>query len=516
MILGGGPNRIGQGIEFDYCCVHASLALHEAGFESIMVNSNPETVSTDYDISDKLYFEPLTVEDVLNIYEAENVDDQVVGVIVQFGGQTPLNLAADLAAAGVRIIGTSVEAIERAEDRKLFQQMLHKLNLRQPENATARNETEAIEGAKKAGYPVLMRPSFVLGGRAMQIVYNDEELLHYMRTQVDVSEDRPILLDHFLDEATEVDVDCICDGRSAVIGAVMEHIERAGVHSGDSACSIPPYSLDPKIVDEIRKATIAMAMELGVKGLMNVQYAVKDGVVYILEVNPRASRTVPFVSKAIGKPLAKLASLVMSGRSLQELGFTKEIIPPHFSVKEAVFPFNKFRGVDILLSPEMKSTGEVMGIAGDFGTAYGKTQMAAGAPLPTGGKVFVSVRDSDKPAALVLSKKLVELGFTLTSTSGTAKMLQDNNVPVQELFKLREGRPDVLDLIKNDEITLVLNTPFGPVARADEITIRRTAFDHKVPVITTWAAAEASVEALRSLKKHGFTVHALQDYHKLP
>jgi carbamoyl-phosphate synthase large subunit len=514
MILGGGPNRIGQGIEFDYCCVHASLALHEAGFESIMVNSNPETVSTDYDISDKLYFEPLTVEDVLNIYEAENADDLVVGVIVQFGGQTPLNLAADLAAAGVRIIGTSVEAIERAEDRKLFQQMLHKLQLRQPENATARNEPEAIEGAKKAGYPVLMRPSFVLGGRAMQVVYNDAELLNYMRTQVDVSEDRPILLDHFLDEATEVDVDCICDGKTAVIGAVMEHIERAGVHSGDSACSIPPYALDPKIVAEIRQATIAMAMELGVKGLMNVQYAVKEGVVYVLEVNPRASRTVPFVSKAIGKPLAKLASLVMAGKTLQELGFTQEIIPPHFSVKEAVFPFNKFRGVDILLSPEMKSTGEVMGIAEDFGTAYGKTQMAAGAALPTGGKVFVSVRDSDKPAALELSRKLVELGFKLTSTSGTAKMLKDNNVPVQELFKLREGRPDVLDLIKNDEITLVINTPFGPVARADEITIRRAAFDHKVPVTTTWAAAEASVEALRSLKKNGFTVQALQDYHK--
>ena len=514
MILGGGPNRIGQGIEFDYCCVHASLALHDAGFESIMVNSNPETVSTDYDISDKLYFEPLTVEDVLNIYEAENVDDLVVGVIVQFGGQTPLNLAADLAAAGVRIIGTPVEAIERAEDRKLFQQMLHKLDLRQPPNATARSEAEAIEGAKKAGYPVLMRPSFVLGGRAMQIVYNDEELLHYMRTQVDVSEDRPILLDHFLDNATEVDVDCISDGETAVIGAVMEHIERAGVHSGDSACSIPPYALPPEIVKEIRAATIAMAKELGVRGLMNVQYAVQNGVVYVLEVNPRASRTVPYVSKAIGQPLAKLASLIMAGQTLPELGFTSEIIPPYFSVKEAVFPFNKFRGVDILLSPEMKSTGEVMGIAADFGLAYTKTQMAAGAALPEGGKVFVSVRDDDKPAAIDLARRLVSLGFGIVSTSGTAKSLDDNGVPVQTLYKLNEGRPDVLDLIKNDEISLVINTPHGPVARADEITIRRAAFDHKVPVTTTLAAAIASVEAIVSLRKNGMSVQALQDYHR--
>ncbi len=513
MILGGGPNRIGQGIEFDYCCVHASLSLREAGFETIMVNSNPETVSTDYDISDKLYFEPLTVEDVLHIYNAENKDDQILGVIVQFGGQTPLNLAAGLAEAGVRIIGTSVEAIARAEDRKLFQEMLHKLKLRQPRNSTATDEEAALLGANITGYPVLMRPSFVLGGRNMKIVYNDQELLHYMRTCVEVSPDRPILIDQFLDDATEVDVDCICDGEQAVIGAVMEHIERAGVHSGDSACAIPPYSLKQSVIDEIKESTIAMAKELGVKGLMNVQFAVKDNLVYVLEVNPRASRTVPFVSKAIGKPLAKLASLVMSGKTLKELNFTKEIIPTFFNVKEAVFPFNKFRGVDILLSPEMKSTGEVMGIDPDFGIAYAKTQMAAGSPLPTSGQVFVSVQDSDKPQAVQTAKELIELGFTICSTSGTCKALKDAGVRVNELHKLSEGRPNVLDLLKNSELTLVINTPAGPVARADEITIRTTALYTKVPVMTTMAAAQATVKGIRSIKKSGFGVKALQDYH---
>jgi len=514
MILGGGPNRIGQGIEFDYCCVHASLALREAGFETIMVNSNPETVSTDYDISDKLYFEPLTVEDVLHIYQAENIDDQVLGVIVQFGGQTPLNLAAGLAEAGVRIIGTSVAAIARAEDRKLFQEMLHKLKLRQPKNSTATGIEEALEGANKTGYPVLMRPSFVLGGRNMQIVYNDDELRHYMQNSVEISPDRPVLIDQFLDDATEVDVDCISDGNLAVIGAVMEHIERAGVHSGDSACAIPPYSLKQSVIDEIKQATIAMAKELGVKGLMNVQYAVKNGDVYILEVNPRASRTVPFVSKAIGRPLAKLASLVMAGKTLAELNFTKEIIPTLFNVKEAVFPFNKFRGVDILLGPEMKSTGEVMGIDADFGIAYAKTQMAAGSPLPTSGQVFVSVPDADKPLAVQLAKELSELGFTICSTSGTSKALKDAGVPVNELNKLNEGRPNILDVMKNQKLVLIINTPAGPVARADEINIRITALYAKVPVMTTMAAAQATVQGIRSIKKSGFGVLALQDVHQ--
>jgi len=513
MILGGGPNRIGQGIEFDYCCVHASLALREAGFESIMVNSNPETVSTDYDISDKLYFEPLTVEDVLNIYEAENTGDQVVGVIVQFGGQTPLNLSAALAAQGVRIIGTSVEAIARAEDRKLFQGMLHKLQLRQPDNATATTESEALKGANDTGYPVLMRPSFVLGGRNMQIVYNDEELKTYMRTCVEVSPDRPILIDQFLDDATEVDVDCIADGETFVIGAVMEHIERAGVHSGDSACVIPPYSLKPAVVEEIRRATIGMARELGVMGLMNVQFAVKGETVYVLEVNPRASRTVPFVSKAIGKPLAKYASLIMAGQKLKDIGFTTEVTPKHFNVKEAVFPFNKFRGVDILLGPEMKSTGEVMGMDSDLGIAYAKTQMAAGGPLPLEGKVFISVRDADKEAAIEIARSLSELGFTICSTSGTAKAIKDAKVPVTILQKLAEGRPNVIDLIKNNEMALVINTPASPTARADEILIRTTALYCKVPVMTTISAAQASVQGIRSLKKSGFAVKALQDYH---
>jgi len=514
IILGGGPNRIGQGIEFDYCCVHASLSLHEAGFETVMVNSNPETVSTDYDISDKLYFEPLTVEDVLNIYETENIDGKVHGVIVQFGGQTPLNLAADLAAAGVRIIGTPVEAIERAEDRQLFQQMLHKLGLRQPANATAIGEEQALQGANATGYPVLMRPSFVLGGRAMQIVYNDEELKDYLRRNGEAIGERPILLDQFLDDATEVDVDCIADGSDAVIGAIMEHIERAGVHSGDSACAIPPYSLKPAVEEEIRRATLAMAKELGVKGLMNVQFAVQNDVVFVLEVNPRASRTVPFVSKAIGHPLAKYASLIMAGRTLKDLRFTREVKPKTFNIKEAVFPFNKFRGVDILLGPEMKSTGEVMGIDTDFGAAFAKSQMAAGSALPLSGKVFVSVRDADKPAIVEISRELAAMGFTICSTSGTATALKDAGVPVEELHKLNEGRPNVIDLMENGELALLLNTPHGPVARTDEVRIRTTALYHKVPVITTIAAAHASVQGIRSMKKNGLSVYALQDVHR--
>jgi carbamoyl-phosphate synthase large subunit len=509
MILGGGPNRIGQGIEFDYCCVHAAFALKEIGYETIMVNSNPETVSTDYDTSDKLFFEPLTLEDVLNICHREKPD----GVIVQFGGQTPLNLAAGLKENGVPIIGTSVESIERAEDRKLFQQMLNKLGLNQPPNGTATNEDEAVAAAEKVGYPVLVRPSFVLGGRAMQIVYSDDELRHYMRFAVAASPERPVLVDRFLDDATEVDVDCIADGDTAVIGAIMEHIEQAGVHSGDSACVIPAPTLSTKVKNEIRDATIKMAKALDVRGLMNVQFAVKDEVVYVLEVNPRASRTVPFVSKAIGVPLAKLAAKIMTGAKLADLGFTKEIIPTHYSLKEAVFPFAKFRGTDILLGPEMKSTGEVMGIDDDFGLAYAKSQMAASPPLPLSGNVFISVRDADKPAVIDLARGLVALGFTVCSTSGTAAALETAGVPVKKLYKLTEGRPNVLDLLKNDEIGLIINTPAGPVARQDEVRIRTTALYQRVPVMTTLAAAQATLRALQSLKKKPLGVKSLQEYH---
>jgi carbamoyl-phosphate synthase large subunit len=510
MILGGGPNRIGQGIEFDYCCVHAAFALKEIGYETIMVNSNPETVSTDYDTSDKLFFEPLTLEDVLNICHREMPD----GVIVQFGGQTPLNLAAGLQAAGVPIIGTSVESIERAEDRKLFQQMLHELGLNQPPNGTATNEDEAIAAAAKVGYPVLVRPSFVLGGRAMQIVYSDEELRHYMRHAVAASPERPVLVDRFLDDATEVDVDCIADGELAVIGAIMEHIEQAGVHSGDSACVIPARTLSEKVKREIREATIKMAQALDVRGLMNVQFAVKDETVYVLEVNPRASRTVPFVSKAIGRPLAKLAAKVMTGAKLRDLGFTEEIIPPHYSLKEAVFPFAKFRGTDILLGPEMKSTGEVMGIDDDFGLAYAKSQMAAQPPLPMKGNVFISVRDADKKAIIELTRGLQALGFWVYSTSGTATTLENAGVPVVRLFKLNEGRPNVLDMLKNDDVALIINTPSGHVARQDEIRIRTTALYQRVPVMTTLAAAKATLEALRSLQSKTLGVKSLQEYHE--
>jgi carbamoyl-phosphate synthase large subunit len=515
MILGGGPNRIGQGIEFDYCCVHAAFALKSIGYETIMVNSNPETVSTDYDTSDKLFFEPLTLEDVLNICHRVQPD----GIIVQFGGQTPLNLAAGLEKAlegtKTKIIGTSVASIERAEDRKLFQQMLNELNLNQPPNGTATNEEEALAAAAKVGYPVLVRPSFVLGGRAMQIVYADDELRHYMRNAVAASPERPVLVDRFLDDATEVDVDCIADGEIAVIGAIMEHIEQAGVHSGDSACVIPAPTLSTKVKDEIRRATKQMAMALGVKGLMNVQFAVKDETVYVLEVNPRASRTVPFVSKAIGRPLAKYAAMVMSGMKLTDpkINFTEEIIPTHFSLKEAVFPFAKFRGTDILLGPEMKSTGEVMGIDDDFGLAYAKSQMAAQPPLPTKGNVFISVRDADKPAIIDLAVGLQELGFWVYSTSGTASALEAAGVPVVRLFKLNEGRPNVLDMLKNADVSLIINTPAGPVARQDEVRIRTTALYQRVPVMTTLAAAKATLAAIRSLKSKTLGVKSLQEYH---
>ncbi len=513
MILGGGPNRIGQGIEFDYCCVHASFALKELGLESIMVNSNPETVSTDYDTSDKLYFEPLTLEDVLHIYEREGC----WGAIVQFGGQTPLNLALGLQKNGVNIIGTTPQSIEIAEDRKLFAALLDKLQIPQPPNGIAINENQALAVAGRLDYPVLVRPSFVLGGRAMQIVYSDEELRHYMRFAVEVSEERPVLVDKFLEEAIEVDVDCIADvgvgGDTVVIGGFLEHIEFAGCHSGDAAMVLPPHSLGKDVIETMRRYTHAMARELKVAGLMNVQFAVKGRDVYVLEVNPRASRTVPFVSKAIGHPLAKLAAKVMTGQKLPALGFPQEVWPRYFSVKESVFPFNKFPGQDILLGPEMRSTGEVMGIDRDWGIAYAKSQMAANPPLPAAGKVFISVRDSDKPAAVAIAQELSRLGFALCATGGTARVLETAGLPVQHLFKVQEGRPNCLDLIKNGEVQLVINTPAGKSPRADEVKIRTAAVAYKVSIMTTLAGAKAAVRGITALRQKGLRVQSLQEYH---
>jgi len=508
MILGGGPNRIGQGIEFDYCCVHAAFALRDLGFETIMVNSNPETVSTDYDTSDKLYFEPLTLEDVLNIYDQEKPE----GVFVQFGGQTPLNLASGLKAAGVPILGTQPESIETAEDRQLFAAMLDKLGLRQTPNGSATSTEGAIEIAKKVGYPVLVRPSFVLGGRAMELVYNEEDLRRYMASAIEVTPDRPVLIDRFLEDAIEVDVDCISDGETTVIGAIMEHIEEAGIHSGDSACVIPTFSLSQKVLDEISAATKAMARELKVRGLMNVQFAVKGDDVYILEVNPRASRTVPFVSKAIGVPLAKLAAKVMTGKSLRELGFTKEIVPKHFSVKEAVFPFLRYEGLDISLGPEMKSTGEVMGMDVDLGLAYAKSQMAAPPPLPKTGKVFISVKDTDKEAVIPVAREFVKLGFEIISTSGTAEALAKAKIKVTKVFKIHEGRPNVLDRIKNGDINFIINTPSGKIPREHEVVIRNAALAAKIPIMTTVRAALASANGIRSLQKRKVQVRSLQEY----
>ena len=511
MILGGGPNRIGQGIEFDYCCVHAAFALKELGFETIMVNSNPETVSTDYDTSDKLYFEPLTFEDVLNIFEAENP----WGTIVQFGGQTPLNLAADLESNGVSVIGTSPKSIELAEDRKFFSALLDELNLKQAEAGTATSEEEAIGVAQRIGYPVLVRPSFVLGGRAMVIVYDDQELRSYMRSAVEASPERPVLVDRFLEDATEIDVDVISDGETSVVGAIMEHIEQAGIHSGDSACVIPPFSISDQIKEEISTASKALAKKLQVKGLMNIQFAVKDEKLFVIEVNPRASRTVPFVSKTIGVPLAKLAAKVMVGEKLKDLGFTKEIIPDHYSVKEAVFPFVKFPGTDIVLGPEMKATGEVMGIDSDLGMAYAKSQMAASCPLPLGGNVFISLKDRDKDKAKEIIKEYHELGFKLFSTDGTAKAMRDEGIPVTKLFKLAEQRrPNVLDMIKNGELDFVINTTSGDRnPRADEVTIRSSAIANEIPVMTNLNAAKASSMAIRSLKSLELKVKTLQEFH---
>src|SRR5258707_5036439 len=517
MILGGGPNRIGQGIEFDYCGVHAALALKEVGFETLMVNSNPETVSTDYDTSDKLFFEPLTLEDVLHIYERE----KCWGAIAQFGGQTPLNLALGLQKNGVNIIGTSPQSIEIAEDRKLFSAMLNKLKIPQPPNGLATNEAEALKASRKLGYPVLVRPSFVLGGRAMQIVFSDAELTHYMRFAVEASPERPVLVDKFLEDATEVDVDCIADvGRFAnpadgtiVIGGMLEHIEYAGVHSGDAAMVLPPHTLSKKVIETIREYTHAMARELKVIGLMNVQYAVKGDTVYVLEVNPRASRTVPFVSKAIGVPLAKLAAKVMAGKSLEELGFTEEIWPKYWAVKESVFPFSRFHGQDILLSPEMRSTGEVMGLDADLGIAYAKSQMAANAPLPTGGCVFISVSDAHKHEVPEVGKLFADLGFELVATGGTAAVLEKAGLKVRRIFKLAEGRPNALDLLKNRELQLVINTPAGQTPRSDEVRIRTTAVYTGTPIMTTLSGAKAAALGIAALKKSGYGVKTLQEYH---
>ena len=493
MILGGGPNRIGQGIEFDYCCVHAAMALREAGYETIMVNCNPETVSTDYDTSDRLYFESLTAEDVLEIVRVE----KPVGVIVQFGGQTPLKLARQLEAAGAPIIGTSPDAIDRAEDRERFQQLAQKLNLLQPPNAIATNIEQALAGAAQVGYPLVVRPSYVLGGRAMEIVRDDEQLKRYMRNAVAVSNDAPVLLDRFLDDAIEVDVDAVCDRTDVVLGAVMQHIEQAGVHSGDSACCLPPYSISAQMMAEMERQTIALGLEIGVVGLMNIQFAIKGDQLYILEVNPRASRTVPFVSKATSRPLAKVAARCMIGQSLVEQGVLSTIVPSYFSVKEAVFPFAKFPGVDVLLGPEMKSTGEVMGVGDSFGEAFGKAQLAAGNPLPEPGKAFISVRDADKRDSLIsVCKGLLNSGFELLATRGTQEFLQQAGLECQPVNKVKEGRPHVLDMITNDEIRFIVNTTEGQQAVADSYTIRRAALRFVVPYTTTIAGAEATCQAL--------------------
>jgi len=510
VILGGGPNRIGQGIEFDYCCCHAAYALKEEGIESVMINCNPETVSTDYDTSDRLYFEPLTIEDILNIIDLE----KPMGVIVQFGGQTPINLAVSLRKAGVTILGTSADSIDIAEDRKRFKEMLHKLNLLQPDNGTAFTFEEAKEVAKKIGYPVLVRPSYVLGGRAMEIVYDESVLERFIVEAAKVSGEHPILIDKFLEDAIEVDVDVLGDGQNFVIGGIMEHIEEAGIHSGDSAMVLPAYTLSPELLNKVREATYKMAKELNVVGLMNVQYAIKDEKVYVLEVNPRASRTVPFVSKAIGVPLAKLATKVMLGKKLKDLGFSQEIIPEHVSVKESVFPFNRFPGVDVILGPEMKSTGEVMGVDKDFGRAYIKSQIAAGQNLPKKGNVFISVRDRDKRAIVFVAKKLVDLGFHIYSTSGTAAALEKNNIPVKLLPKLAEGRPNVLDLMKDGKIQLVINTPSGRIPRQDEVRIRSHVVLYNIPYTTTISGAQATVNGIETLVKKDLEVRSLQEYHK--
>ncbi|HEY2862093.1 MAG TPA: carbamoyl-phosphate synthase large subunit, partial [Casimicrobiaceae bacterium] len=518
IVLGGGPNRIGQGIEFDYCCVHAALALREDGYETIMVNCNPETVSTDYDTSDRLYFEPLTLEDVLEIVHVE----KPFGVIVQYGGQTPLKLARDLEANGVPIIGTTPDMIDMAEDRERFQQMLHRLGLRQPPNRTARTESDALKAAEEIGYPLVVRPSYVLGGRAMEIVHEQRDLERYMREAVKVSNDSPVLLDRFLNDAIEVDVDALVDnsgnGKAVVIGGIMEHVEQAGVHSGDSACTLPPFSLSKALQDELRRQTVAMAHGLEVVGLMNVQFAIQfpqgngEGVVYVLEVNPRASRTVPYVSKATGRPLAKIAARCMVGQSLASQGITHEIVPPYFSVKEAVFPFIKFPGVDTILGPEMKSTGEVMGVGESFAEAFVKSQLAAGVRLPRSGKVFVSVRNPDKPRAIEVARILAGLGFTLVATRGTAAALAAAGVPVAAVNKVAEGRPHIVDMLLNDEIALVINTVEEKrSAIQDSYAIRRAALNDQIPTYTTMAGARAAALGIQEMRELvPYSMQALQ------
>ncbi len=509
MILGGGPNRIGQGIEFDYCCVHASFALKELGYETIMVNSNPETVSTDYDTSDKLYFEPLTLEDVLHIVDTEKPD----GVIVQFGGQTPLNLAVPLERSGVKIIGTTPDNIDRAEDRKRFKALLKKLGLVQPSNGTALSVEEGIRVAEEIGYPVVVRPSYVLGGRVMEIVYDEKALEDFARRAVEASSEHPILIDKFLEDAIEIDVDAVADGETCIIAGIMEHIEEAGIHSGDSACVTPPYSLSDELIEGLKKNTYALAKELHVVGLMNIQYAIKNDIIYVLEVNPRASRTIPFISKATGIPWAKVAAKVMVGKKLFELGIKEEVEIQHMAVKESVFPFNRFYGVDTVLGPEMKSTGEVMGIDKDFGMAFAKSQIGAGLNIPLKGRVFISVMNKDKRSIVFVAKKMVDLGFEIVATKGTAKVLMNNGIPVQTVFKVGEGRPDIVDQIKNGEIHLVINTPSGKKPKADEVAIRSQSVAHNIPCVTTLSGAEAVVNAIESLKR-GMSVKSIQEYHE--
>ncbi len=509
IVLGGGPNRIGQGIEFDYCCVHAAFALREDGYQTIMINCNPETVSTDYDTSDRLYFEPLTLEDVLEIIDLE----KPTGVIVQYGGQTPLKLAKGLEAAGAPIIGTSPDSIDVAEDRERFQKLVKKLKLLQPANATARTTEQALKLAEKIGYPLVVRPSYVLGGRAMEIVHAREDLDRYMREAVKVSEDAPVLLDRFLSDASEVDVDAISDGKEVIIGGIMEHIEEAGVHSGDSACSLPPYSLSKKIQDELRRQTVVLAKALKVKGLMNIQFAVKDGDIYVLEVNPRASRTVPYVSKATGRPLAKIAARCMVGQSLKQQGVRGEIVPDYYSVKEAVFPFVKFPGVDTMLGPEMKSTGEVMGVGRSFGEAFSKSQIAAGAEIPRGGRIFISVRDADQKGVVEVARYFAGNGFEVVATRGTAQALEEAGIAVKMVNKLSEGRPHVVDMIMNDEVDIIINTVSGRQSYEDSYAIRREALQRKVTIYTTLAAAKAASVAHRQAGKD-IHVSRLQDLHK--
>ncbi len=511
VILGGGPNRIGQGIEFDYCCCHAAYALKEEGVDSIMVNCNPETVSTDYDTSDRLYFEPLTFEDIMNIIELE----KPLGVIVQFGGQTPINLAVALRQAGVNILGTSSESIDIAEDRKRFKQLINKLGLLQPNSGTVFTFAEALKVAREIGYPVLVRPSYVLGGRAMEIVYEEDLLERFIKEAAEVSGEHPILIDKFLEDAIEVDVDLIGDGETFVIGGILEHIEQAGVHSGDAAMTLPTYTLSPDILKKIREASYSLAKELHIVGLMNIQYAVKDAKVYILEVNPRASRTVPLVSKVIGVPLAKLATKIMLGKSLKDLGFTEEVIPQYVAVKESVFPFNRFPGVDVMLGPEMKSTGEVMGIDLDFSSAYIKSQLAAGQKVPKKGNVFISVHDRDKRDVVFIAKKLKDLGFHLFASSGTASVLEKNNIPVKVLPKISEGRPNILDLMKDGKIQMVINTPSGRIPREDEVKIRSQVIIYNIPYTTTIFGAQATVNGIETYLKKDLGIKSLQEYHKI-